>query len=273
LHTIESDLHLHVPVVPFIVAYLLWEQPRQRTAYKSSPLWALVLCGVAAAAVVIGLSFRASLTVNDYLAVMAFAYVSFLAAGGFLVHGAKWMSTHAFAMGFLLFLVPLPDGAVAWLEAGSANASAEASAWLFKLVGTPLLHKGTLLELPGITLEVARECSGIRSSWVLFFTAVLASRVLASPWRRLFLVALVVPLGILRNGFRILVIGLLCVHFGPHMIDSFIHKRGGGIFFALSLVPLSLTLLWLRRREDHLARSGNEFQSAEGSTRRDEVPI
>ena len=33
-------------------------------------------------------------------------------------------------------------------------------------------------------------------------------------------------------------IGLLCVHVGPHMIDSYIHRQGGPIFFALSLGPL-----------------------------------
>jgi len=62
-------------------------------------------------------------------------------------------------------------------------------------------------------------------------------------------VAFVIPLGIVRNAFRILVIGLLCVHVGPHMIDSLIHRRGGPFFFVLSLVPLFLLLWWLRRRE------------------------
>jgi exosortase/archaeosortase family protein len=61
------------------------------------------------------------------------------------------------------------------------------------------------------------------------------------------LVAFIIPLGIVRNGFRILTIGLLCVHVGPHMIDSVIHHRGGPIFFALSLIPLFLLLVWLRR--------------------------
>jgi exosortase/archaeosortase family protein len=70
------------------------------------------------------------------------------------------------------------------------------------------------------------------------------------------LVAFVIPLGILRNGFRILVIGLLCVRVGPHMIDSDIHRRGGPLFFALSLVPLFLLLWWLRRQEQRLNLPG-----------------
>ena len=97
---------------------------------------------------------------------------------------------------------------------------------------------------------MAEECSGIRSSWVLFITSLLASQLfLRSPWRRIILVAFVIPLAIARNGFRILVIGLLCVHVGPHMIDSFIHHRGGPIFFVLSLIPLFVLLSWFRRQE------------------------
>jgi exosortase/archaeosortase family protein len=99
-------------------------------------------------------------------------------------------------------------------------------------------------------LEVARECSGIRSTWVLFITSLVASHMfLKSPWRRFVLVAFVIPLGVLRNGFRILVIALLCVHVGPHMVDSFVHHQGGPIFFVLSLVPLFLLMAWLRRRD------------------------
>jgi len=63
------------------------------------------------------------------------------------------------------------------------------------------------------------------------------------------LVALVLPLGVLRNAFRIVVIGLLCVNIGPHMIDSAIHRRGGPLFFALSLIPLFLAAMWLHRQE------------------------
>jgi exosortase/archaeosortase family protein len=112
------------------------------------------------------------------------------------------------------------------------------------------VRHGTVFELPGIVLRVAQECSGIRSSWVLFITGLLASHLfLRTRWRRVALVAFLIPLGILRNGFRIFVIGMLCVHIGPWMIDSPLHHQGGPIFFALSLVPLFLLLLWLRRQE------------------------
>ena len=127
----------------------------------------------------------------------------------------------------------------------------------FNLAGTPLERHGTLFELPGIVLRVGQECSGIHSSWVLFIAGLLASHLfLRTRWRRIALVAFVIPLGILRNGFRILVVGLLCVHVGPHMIDSIIHRRGGPLFFALSLIPLALLLWWLRRQERRVHQPG-----------------
>ena len=112
------------------------------------------------------------------------------------------------------------------------------------------MRDGTVFQLPNIAIQVAQECSGIRSSWVLFITSLLAANLfLNSTWRRAVLVAFVIPLGIVRNGLRVFVIGVLCVHFGPHMIRSVIHRRGGPVFFAIALVPLFLLLLWLRRAE------------------------
>jgi exosortase C (VPDSG-CTERM-specific) len=158
------------------------------------------------------------------------------------------MGSAAFPMTFLIFMVPLPDASVTALESASVLASADVAAFFFRMTGTPLVREGAVFALPGIVLHVAQECSGIHSSWILFITSLVASYLfLDGPWRRFVLVAFVIPLGVIRNGFRILVIGLLCVHVGPQMIDSPIHHRGGPLFFALSLIPLFALLFWLRR--------------------------
>jgi exosortase C (VPDSG-CTERM-specific) len=250
-YALNDQLHSHIPLVPLIAGYLLYIQPqRSIAAYRGSPAFTLMFSGVGVAALAASVAFRGTLTVNDHLALTTFSYVNFIVAGGFLFLGARWMALAAFPVAFLIFMVPLPDAATDWLERASVLASAEAAAWFFKMTGTPLVRDGTVFAIPGIVLKVAHECSGLHSSWVLFITSLLASHIfLDSPWRRIVLVAFVVPLGILRNGFRILVIGLLCVHIGPEMIDSVIHHRGGPIFFVLSLGPLFLLLWWLERSE------------------------
>jgi exosortase/archaeosortase family protein len=81
-------------------------------------------------------------------------------------------------------------------------------------------------------------------------TSLLAGQLfLKSRWKRFWLAAFVIPLGIVRNGFRICVIAMLCVHVGPEMVHSPIHLRGGPIFFVLSLIPFFAFLIWLWRSE------------------------
>ncbi|MEP6685218.1 MAG: exosortase/archaeosortase family protein [Verrucomicrobiota bacterium] len=255
-HAARSDLHSYILLVPFVSAYLIYlrrnELPKM---YGSSPGWAIIplILGLAAFAAWMRLrTFHPASSENDELTLMAFSFVCFLATGGFLFLGGNWMKAAAFPIGFLLFMVPLPDQAVYYMETGSKLASAEAADLFFYVTGTPVFRWGTIFQLPGIVIEVAQECSGIRSSLVLLIASVLAANLfLKSPWRRIALVALVIPLGIIRNGFRIFVIGSLCVHFGPQMIHSAIHRRGGPLFFGLSLIPLFLLLWWLRRGETH----------------------
>jgi exosortase C (VPDSG-CTERM-specific) len=251
LYAARSDLHSYILVVPFISGYLLYmNRSWSPAAYRTSIAGTITMAAIAIAPLAARISWERDLSINDGFSLMALAFVSFVAAGGFLFLGSKWMAAMAFPVTFLIFTVPLPDVARKWLEEALVVASAEAAALFFSVSGTPILRQGTLLVLPGIALRVAQECSGIHSSWVLFITSLLASHLLLKTrWRRIVLVAFVIPLGILRNGFRILVIGLLCVHIGPQMIDSSIHHRGGPLFFVLSLVPLLLLLLWLRRQE------------------------
>jgi exosortase C (VPDSG-CTERM-specific) len=248
-HAIGSELHSYIPLVPFVAGYLLYlQRAKLPTTYRTSMAGAIVLAGIAVAGLAASWVWRGSLSVNDGLAVLTLAYLSLVAAGGFLFVGSEWMTSAAFPIGFLIFLVPLPDAVVTGLERASVLGSADVSAFLLRMTGTPIVRDGEVFMLPGIVVKVAQECSGIRSSWVLFITSIVAAHLfLESPWRRIVLVAFVIPLAIVRNGFRILVIGLLCVHIGPHMIDSVIHHQGGPLFFALSLIPLFLLLWWLRR--------------------------
>ena len=185
---------------------------------------------------------------NYYFVLLTISFLCCLGAGGFFFFGRDWMRAAAFPLAYLIFMIPMPDAMADALESASKYASAEVANLLFHLSGTPFLRAGLIFQLPNITIEVAQECSGIRSSWVLLMTSILAANLfLKTRWRRFALVAFVIPLAILRNGFRILVIGLLCVNVGPHMIHSLIHRRGGPLFFMLSLIPFFLVLWWLRK--------------------------
>jgi exosortase len=171
-------------------------------------------------------------------------------AGGFWFWGAPILRQIAFPICFLAFMLPLPETTVESIETFLQHASADLSAVLFSLFGTPFVRNETGFWLPGLRIEVARECSGIRSTLMLFITATLAAHLmLKTPWKQATLALAVIPLGILRNAIRILTISLLSVHVDPEIINSPLHHRGGPLFFLASL-PLLFALLWLLRRSE-----------------------
>ncbi len=246
----HSDVHSYVLLIPFVTAYLIYIRWKQLSRELSSSWgYALLLAAAGTGALLASLHFT-ELGQNDYMTLLALSFFCFVIAGTFLFFGSKWARSAMFPLFFLAFMIPLPEAAVDFLENASKEASAGVANWLFLITGTPFLRTGTLFQLPGINITVAKECSGIRSSLVLVITSLLAANMfLRTTWRRALLVAAVIPLGLLRNGLRILVISLLCVHIGPEMINSVIHRRGGPVFFALSLVPL-FAMLWLFRRQE-----------------------
>jgi exosortase C (VPDSG-CTERM-specific) len=246
----HSDVHSYVLLIPFVSAYLIHIRWKHLSCELSTAWGSALLLAVAGAGALLANYHFAALGQNDHVTLIALSFVSFVIAGVFLFLGSKWARSVMFPLLFLAFTIPLPEAAVDSLENASKVASAEVANWLFLLTGTPFLRSGTDFQLPGITITVAKECSGIRSSLVLLITSILATNMfLRTTWRRVLLVFAVIPLGLLRNGVRILTISLLCVHIGPHMINSVIHRRGGPFFFAASLIPLFLLLWWLRRGE------------------------
>jgi exosortase C (VPDSG-CTERM-specific) len=250
----RNDLYSYILLIPLVSVYLLYIR-RDRLPKDYVADWSLAI--VLLAAGFGALAFRywlyfvgQSPAKADDLALESLSFLCFLAAGGFFFFGRAWMQAAAFPLAYLIFIVPMPDSMRERLELASKTASAEVANFLFYLSGIPFIRAGPVFQLPNITIEVAQECSGIRSSWVLLMTSILAANLfLKTSWRRIVFVAFVIPLGILRNGFRILVIGLLCVNIGPQMIHSVIHRRGGPFFFVLSLIPFLLLLWWLHRSE------------------------
>jgi exosortase C (VPDSG-CTERM-specific) len=246
----HSSLHSHILLIPFVSAYLLYTRRDQLPGRYVADL-PLGMVSLAAGLGVVAFTYSSiglASADNGHLVLLTLSFLCFLAAGGFFFLGRDWMRAAAFPVAYLIFMVPMPDAMADALESASKYASAEVANLFFHLSGTPFLRAGLIFQLPNITIEVAQECSGIRSSWVLLMTSILAANLfLKTRWRRFALVAFVIPLAILRNGFRILVIGLLCVNVGPQMIHSLIHRRGGPLFFMLSLIPFFLVLWWLRR--------------------------
>ncbi|MFO1497505.1 MAG: exosortase [Verrucomicrobiota bacterium] len=252
----SSDLHSHALLIPFLSIYLIWiRKPAiADISIQRAPVWA---AGVSALALLplaaLWNQFRLGqldLASADALFFGAIGFVTLLIGVGLWFFGSKIVGAVAFPVLMLFFIAPLPESVQGRIEHFFQTTSAYAALGLFRVAGIPVVFDRLIFNLPTITLEVAPECSGIRSSLVLFITSLVAGHLfLQSPWKRAVLTVLVIPLAIARNGFRIFVIGYLCVRVDPNLIHSWVHRQGGPLFFVLSLVPFFALLVWLRRSE------------------------
>lgn len=256
---IHSDLYSHIILIPFISAYLIWIQRHQLTLDTSPSRRVAVVPFIAGAGIVafaFSLHAPGGLQKQDYLASVTLAFLAILWGGYLFIFGIAALRAVIFPFLFLIFIVPFPMSLEQHLETFFQVSSAAAAHLFFQISGTPVLQEGTVFKLPGFSFEVAPECSGIHSSLVLFITSFVAGHLLLRKlWAKALLVSFVVPLAIIRNGIRIFTIGQLCIHVSPDMIHSYIHRRGGPIFFAGSLVPFFLLLFFLMKIESNKHRS------------------
>jgi len=259
----HTELYSHVFLVPVVTLYLIRQGWHGRPGrVRGSPVLAIVpaMLGVAALRAGAWLGARDLLPEPcDRLFWPVLAWLCFLWAGVLGLLGSAFVRTYLFPLLFMVFALPMPSAMRDGLEIFLQHASAEAAAVMFVLTGTTLFRDGLIFQLPGLTIMVAQECSGVRSTYVLFIVSWVAGYwFLRSYGLRGVLVASVIPLAILRNAFRIVTISLLTLHVDPRVIDSPLHSQGGPIFFALSLIPF-LALVWGLReweRRRRLRRAG-----------------
>jgi exosortase len=155
-----------------------------------------------------------------------------------------------FPLGFLVFAIPLPDALRSYVITLLQSDSAEVAGVLFKLSRLPVVREGFIFALPGLDIEIARECSGIRSSIALLITGLLASHLwLRRWWSKTVIWLLLYPLAVFKNGLRIVTLCLLTLYVDEGFITGDLHTRGGIVFFGLNLIILSIILVILRRLE------------------------
>jgi exosortase len=133
---------------------------------------------------------------------------------------------------------------------GLQKGSADVSYLLFKISGIPVFRQGFRFSLPSVEIEIAEQCSGIRSSLAMVVTTILAGHMfLRSWWSKGLLVLFTIPVVIFKNSVRIVVISALGVYVNRAFLYGDLHRRGGLLFALLGLLILVPALAVLQRAE------------------------
>jgi exosortase len=248
----------YVVLMPFVAAILVYQEREEifgSLALDRAGL-VLVLAGAALGAVALVQPAAAAADLSGRV-----ASIVLLWAGGFLLlYGRDAARRALFPMLMLAFTVPIPAPVLAVAVHSLKEGSTEAVAALFTVTGTIYHRDGYVFSLPRVVIEIADECSGIRSSIGLFLTSLLAGHLfLKTAWTKGLLLVAVLPLAILKNAIRIVALTLLSVHVDPGFLTGQLHHEGGIVFFLLALALMMPILALLRGLEvprTRLSRAG-----------------
>ena len=186
----------------------------------------------------------------NQLSLWVLALILFWAAGFAALYGYETVRRASFPLAFLVLTIPIPDflldKTIYFLQKGTT----EISAVLFDWSGVPVLRDGFVFHLAHVNIEVARECSGIRSSLALVILAILVAHFyLRRFWRQAALVLVGLFVMILKNAIRIVTLTLLASYVDPGFLSGNLHREGGVVFFLLGLALMAPVLWWLERGE------------------------
>jgi exosortase len=253
-YSMGNDNASHIVLIPVIVAWLIYlEQQRIFPTTNFDYVPGAVLTAVGIFAALFTMRAGAEWSATDRLTGYTLALVALLIAGFTMIFGRQAASNGRFSLLFLFLMVPLPDAMldyfIYWLQKGSADIAE----MIFDLAGVPALREGFVFHLAHLSIEVAKECSGIRSSLALLILALLVGHLfLRTFWKQALFVVLGLVIMIVKNGIRIATLTILAQYVDSSFLFGRLHHEGGIVFFVIGLLLL-LPVFWLLQRGETAA--------------------
>lgn len=230
----NDENYSHGLIVPLIAGYALWQIRDELKAILSKPLtW--IGAGLMVGAVLM-------LWAGTVGAEMFITRISLLVAliSLTLYFGGKdWLKPMAFPLLLLLLAIPIPTIIFNRIAFPLQLIASDYAARVINLIGIPAFREGNVIELAQMKLEVVEACSGIRSLMSLATLAV-TYVYFAEPkwWRKIVLVASVIPIAIVTNAARVTITGIMAHYRGEEAAQGFQHAFSGWLMFLVAMMLL-----------------------------------
>ncbi len=222
----------HGPIILFTGLWLLWREwsPIRHLA-KPAPIGYVV----AALGVLVPLYVFARIT--EIVEIEAYLMYAVLIVVLYSIIGGAAIKKLWFPLLYLGFAFPPPDTLVAAITVPLKIELSRISIAFLNLLGYPIGGEGVRIFIGQYELLVAAACSGLNS--IISLTAISLFYVYLrhqAKWRyAAFLVLLVVPIAMLANFARVLILILLTYHMGEATAQGFLHNFAGIFMFAIAL--------------------------------------
>jgi exosortase len=232
----SDDNYSHGFLVPFISLYFAREAARRGPiapgggAVLGSALLGLAVLGrLATILVPVGI-------VNDGALVLGLAGLIAL------LGGSAALGRFGFALGFLVFMIPLPVALYAAIASPLQDLVSRLGAALLEQIGIPVLRQGNMMTLPGgLPLFVAEACSGMRQLTGFLALTTAGAYLWSRPaWHRAAVIASAIPIALLANVLRVTLTGVIMYNFNPRYASGEFHTVEGLLMMGVGLALLGL---------------------------------
>jgi exosortase len=187
-----------------------------------------------------------SLLVYTFSRAFGFLATEVIALGGVFVaifygwFGGEALKRMWFPLLYMGFVVPMPGWVITTLTAPMKEYVSSSATWLLGKAGYPIVREGVTLYVAQYQLLVEDACAGLNSlisltAISLFYIYILHN----ASWRyALFLMLWIVPVALLANLVRVIILVLITYHFGNAAAQGFLHSTAGLVMFATALIGI-----------------------------------
>jgi exosortase len=233
-----NSVYSHGYLVPLFALVLLGLRWMKVDGIKPTPNW-VTGCGFLLVAVSLRLA-------SAYYYIPWFDFLSLvpcLAGLCLLLAGVPYLAWCWPAIGFLVFMLPLPHRLETGLRQPLQRLATQGSTYLMQTLGCPAFAEGNIIVLRDRSLGVAEACSGLSMLLVFFAMATAVALIIRRPWWEKGLIVLsAVPIAVIANVGRITATGLLYQLGRSQEAEIVFHDLAGWLMMPAGLAMIGVEL-------------------------------